>query len=59
MMINQRWFLLSHVVLFSVVPLLVVLFGVVLLSDGGGGGVIVLFTGELVFELLKGGILDG
>jgi hypothetical protein len=47
------------VVLFSVVPLLVVLFGVVLLADGGGGAVIVLFTGELVFELLKGGMLDG
>jgi hypothetical protein len=28
-------------------------------ADGGGGGVIVLFTGELVFELLKGGVLDG
>ena len=44
------------VVLFSVGPLLVMLFGVVLLADGGG--VIVLFTGELVFELLKGGVLD-
>ncbi|MFY9869697.1 MAG: hypothetical protein WAK17_08265 [Candidatus Nitrosopolaris sp.] len=47
------------VVLFSVGPLLVMLFGVVLLADGGEGGVIVLFTGELVFELLKGGVLDG
>ena len=46
------------VVLFPVGPLLVMLFGVVLLADGGGGGVIVLFTGELVFELLKGGVLD-
>jgi hypothetical protein len=34
------------------------LFEVVLLADCGEGGVIVLFTGELVFELLKGGVLD-
>ena len=45
-------------VLFSVGPLLVMLFEVVLLADGGEGGVIVLFTGELMFELLKGGVLD-
>ena len=46
-------------VLFSVGPLLVMLFGVVLLADGGGGGVIVLFTGGLVFvfELLKDGVV--
>ena len=54
-------------VLFSVGPLLVMLFEVVLLADCGEGGVIVLFTGELMFELftgelmfelLKGGVLD-
>jgi hypothetical protein len=32
------------VVLFSVGPLLVVLFGEVLFADGAGGGTIVLFT---------------
>ncbi|MFZ0512512.1 MAG: hypothetical protein WAM14_12965 [Candidatus Nitrosopolaris sp.] len=49
------------VVLFSVGPLLVMLFGVGLFADGGGGGVIVLFTGELVFvfELLEDSVLDG
>ena len=43
-------------VLFSVGPLLVMLFGVVLLADGGG--VIILFTGELVFELLNARITN-
>jgi hypothetical protein len=46
------------VILFSVDPLLVMLLEFVLLRDGVGGGVIVLFTGEPVFKLLKGCVLD-
>jgi len=45
-------------VLFSLDPLLVTLLGFVLLPDSVGRGVIVLFTGEPGFYLLKGCVLD-